>query len=103
MNDQDTYTVVVEEFKRAGWLMGVLAAVGMIARLVLTNEKFRFFVWVRKVIAATIVGILVHFTSREIDISDMYRSVLCAISGSFAPELFEFVKTKFISKLKENE
>lgn len=103
MNEHDTYTQVVEEFKRAGWLMGVLAAMGMIARLVLTNEKFKFFVWTRKVIAASIVGILVHFGSHELDISDMYRSVLCAISGSFAPELFDFAKNKLLSKLKENE
>jgi hypothetical protein len=103
MNEQDTYTVVVDEFKRAGWLMGVIAALGMIARLVLTNEKFKLIVWTRKVIAATIVGILVHFASHELDISDMYRSVLCAVSGSFAPELFDFVRNKFLSKLKENE
>ncbi len=103
MNDQDTYSQIVEEFKRAGWLMGVLAALGMIARLVFTNEKFKFFVWGRKAFAASIVGILVHFGVTELDMSDMYKSVICAISGSFAPELFEFVKDKVLSKLKSYE
>ena len=68
-----------------------------------TNEKFRFFVWGRKVFAATIVGILVHFALIEFDMSDMYKSVLCAVSGSFAPELFEFVRNKLFNKLKEYE
>ena len=103
MNDQDAYSQIVDEFKRAGWLMGLLAALGMIARLLLTNEKFKFFVWGRKVFAATIVGIFVHFAVIELDLSDMYKSVICAISGSFAPELFEFVKDKLTSKLKSYE
>ena len=103
MNDQDSYSQIVAEFKRAGWIMGVLGAAGMIARLVFTNEKFAIFVWGRKVFAAAIVGIIVHFALYELDISEMYKSVLCAISGSFAPEVFESVRTKFLSKLKSHE
>jgi hypothetical protein len=102
MSEQDAYSQIVEEFKRAGWLMGVLAALGMIARLVFTNEKFAVFVWGRKIFAASIVGILVHFAAYELDISEMYKSVLCAVSGSFAPELFEFVRVKFLSKLSNH-
>lgn len=102
MSDE-VYNQIVDEFKRAGWIMGVLAALGMIARLVLTNEKFKLFVWFRKAMAASIIGILVHFGLVEIDMSEMYKSVTCAISGSFAPELFEFVKDKVLSKLKSYE
>lgn len=102
MNDQDSYSQIVAEFKRAGWLMGVLAAAGMITRLVFTNEKFAIFVWGRKVFAAAIVGIIVHFSLYELDISEMYKSVICAISGSFAPEVFETVRTKFLSKLNKH-
>ena len=102
MSDQDSYSQIVAEFKRAGWLMGILGAAGMIARLVFTNEKFAVFVWGRKVFAAAIVGIIVHFALYEMDISEMYKSVICAISGSFAPEVFEVVRVKFLSKLNNN-
>lgn len=102
MND-DSYSQIVAEFKRAGWIMGVLGAAGMVARLVFTNEKFAIFVWGRKIFAAAIVGIIVHFSLYEIDISEMYKSVICAISGSFAPEVFEAVRTRFLAKLSKHE
>ena len=102
MNDE-SYSQIVAEFKRAGWIMGVLGAAGMIARLVFTNEKFAIFVWGRKIFAAAIVGIIVHFSLYEIDISEMYKSVICAISGSFAPEVFEAVRKRFLSKLNKHE
>lgn len=102
MNDE-SYSQIVAEFKRAGWIMGVLGAAGMIARLVFTNEKFAIFVWGRKAFAASIVGIMVHFSLYEVDISEMYKSVICAISGSFAPEVFETVRSRFLSKLSKHE
>ena len=101
MSDE-SYNQIIEEFKRAGWIMGVLGALGMIARLVFTNEKFTLIVWGRKVFAAAIIGILVYFSMYESGISEMYKSVICSISGSFAPELFEFVKSKVLSRLSSN-
>lgn len=103
MSDQDSYSQIFSEFKRAGWIMGILGALGMLVRLVFTNEKFNTAIWARKIVAASIVGILVHFALHEMDISEMYKSVICSISGSFAPELFEFVRKKIFKKLSENE
>lgn len=103
MNDNNSYDTLIEAFKKAGWLMGVLAALGMLMRLIFTNEKFVMSIWTKKIVGATIVGLLVYFSLHEIDIDDIYKSVICSISGSFAPELFEFVRSKFLSKLKENE
>ena len=68
MSDE-SYNQIIEEFKRAGWIMGVLGALGMIARLVFTNEKFALIVWGRKVFAAAIIGILVYFSMYESGIS----------------------------------
>jgi hypothetical protein len=102
MNDQE-YSQIVAEFKRAGWVMGILGALGMLARLVFTNEKFIWSVWLRKIVAASIIGILVHFALHDMEISEMYKSVLCSISGSFAPELFEFVKNKILRKISSHE
>lgn len=100
MNDNET---LIDAFKRAGWIMAILGALGMLVRLIFTNEKFVKSIWFKKVVGASIVGLLVYFSLHQIDIDEMYKSVLCSISGSFAPELFEFVRTKFTDKLKENE
>lgn len=99
-NDYDEF---IEAFKKAGWIMAILGGAGMLMRLIFTNEKFVMSIWLKKIVAASIVGLLVFFSLHEIDIDDIYKSVICSVSGSFAPELFDFVRNKFLSKLKENE
>jgi hypothetical protein len=100
MNENES---LIDVFKRAGWVMAALGALGMLMRLIFTNEKFVKSIWLKKIVGASIVGLLVYFTLHQVDIDEMYKSVICSVSGSFAPELFEFVRTKFIKKLKENE
>ena len=97
------YEEFISVFKKAGWIMAVLGGLGMLMRLIFTNQKFVMSIWLKKIVAASIVGLLVFFSLHEIDLDDIYKSVICSISGSFAPELFDFVRNKFISKLKENE
>lgn len=99
--DDDTLKSVAEEFKKTGWVMAILGALGMIARLILTNEKFVWAIWTRKAIAGGIVGVLCYFGLYEAEIDPLYRSVLCSIAGSLAPELFEFIRKKFIKSVKE--
>lgn len=99
----DDYEQFIEAFKKAGWIMAILGGLGMLMRLVFTNEKFVMSIWAKKIVAASIVGLLVFFSLHNIDIDEIYKSVICSISGSFAPELFDFVRSKFISKLKTYE
>ena len=98
--DDPTLQSVVEEFKKTGWLMAILGAFGMLARLILTNEKFKAVIWTRKIIAGGIVGVLCYFTLFQIDIDAMYRCALCSIAGSLAPEVFDFVRNKFLNTVK---
>jgi len=99
-SDDKTLLAIVDEFKRGGWVMGVLGALGMLARLILTNEKFILFIWIRKGIAGGIVGVLMYLSLYGLDMSPMYKSVLCSMSGSFAPEIFESIRLQIIKKLK---
>jgi hypothetical protein len=99
--DDPTLQSVVEEFKRTGWVMAILGMLGMIARLILTNEKFVWAIWTRKAIAGGIVGVLCYFGLYEADIAPLYRSVIIAVAGSIAPELFDIIRKKFIKTVKE--
>ena len=90
----------VEEFKKTGWVFGFLGGAGMLARLILTEEKYHTIKWIRMVIAGAIVGIICHFALHPTAIDPLYKNVLCAISGSIAPELFNYIRQKFIQKAK---
>ena len=98
MSDQQSINSIVEEFKKAGWLFAVLGGLGMLARLILTDEKYHAIRWTRMVIAGAIVGVLSYFALYNADIDPFYKSVLCSVSGSIAPEIFDWVRKKFLQK-----
>jgi hypothetical protein len=100
VNDNGLETLL-EEFKKTGWLFAILGGIGMLARLILTEEKYHTFRWFRMVIAGAIVGVICYFALYNADIDPFYKSVLCSISGSFAPELFEYVRKKFLQKASQ--
>jgi hypothetical protein len=84
----------VQDFKKGGWVIALLGAMGMFARLVVTDEKYSFGVWLKKIIAGGIVGVLAYFALYGSDIDPLYKSVIYSISGSLAPEIWEFLKRK---------
>lgn len=98
--DPQTFDALIEEFKKTGWLFAVLGGLGMLARLILTDEKYEVMRWSRMILAGTIVGIICYFSLGNTDIDPFYKSVLCSISGSIAPELFNWARRKFIQKTK---
>lgn len=98
MSEDQSINGMVEEFKKAGWLFALLGGLGMLARLILTDERYNAIRWIRMVIAGAIVGVLAYFALYKADIDPFYKSVLCSISGSIAPEIFDWVRSKFLQK-----
>ena len=85
-----------EDFKKGGWIVAVLGALGAVARLIITEEKFKAIIWIRKGIAGAIVGTLVYFGIDHATIDPMYKGIIYASSGALAPDIFEAIKRKFI-------
>ena len=100
--DPQSLDAIAEEFKKTGWLFAVLGAIGMLARLILTDERYYTFKWIRMVIAGAIVGVICYFTLYNAPIDPFYKSVLCSVSGSLAPEMFNWIRNKFIQKTNGN-
>lgn len=97
MNTND-FNSTVEEFKKTGWLFALLGGAGMFARLILTDEKYNTTRWFRMVMAGAIVGVICYFSLHQTDLDPFYKSVMCSISGSIAPELFNWMRKKFLQK-----
>jgi len=89
---------VASEFIKGGWIVGILGAMGAAARLMLSAQKYHWVVWVKKIAAGGIVGVLTYFALYPIDMDPMYKAVLFSISGAIAPELVEFVTSKLINR-----
>ena len=90
----------IQDFKKGGWVIALLGSLGMLARLILTNEEYKFFVWLRKIVAGGIVGVLAYFALYGTNIDPLYKSVIYSISGSVAPEVWNLIKSKFKKETK---
>lgn len=99
LNDPDL-AGAIQDFKKGGWVIALLGAMGMFARLILTDEKYSFCVWLRKIIAGGIVGVLAYFALYGTSIDPLYKSVIYSISGSLSPEIWEYIKRKFKKETK---
>jgi hypothetical protein len=89
----------IQDFKKGGWVIALLGSMGMFARLIVTNEKYSFFVWLRKVVAGGIVGVIAYFALYGTNIDPLYKSVIYSISGSIAPEIWQYI----INKIKKTK
>lgn len=98
MTDDVSMQQILEEFKKTGWVFGILGGLGMLARLILTDEKYNTTKWIRKVIAGTIVGIICYFSVQQTSLDPFYKCVFCSTSGSLAPEIFNWLRAKFLQK-----
>ena len=94
-----TLVETAEEFKKGGWVVAVLGALGAFARLVISEEKFRPIIWIRKGIAGSIVGTLCYFAINNSSIDPLFKSILYASAGSLAPDIFAWVRRKFTQKI----
>jgi uncharacterized membrane-anchored protein YjiN (DUF445 family) len=100
MNDDPSFQSIIEEFKKGGWIVAVLGALGAVARLIITEERFVWVKWIRKAIAGAIVGTLVYFAVNPMPIDAMHKGILYASSGALAPDLFNWIREKFLQKAK---
>lgn len=87
------------DFKEGGWIVALLGALGMVARMILTNEKQTAVVWVKKIIAGGIVGVLMYFALHGSKIDPLYKSILFSVSGAIAPDIFEKTFYSLLNKL----
>jgi len=82
-------TNAVRDFQKGGWIVAILGALGMIARMIFDDEKRPLVVWIKKGFAGAICGVLMYFALHGADIDPIYKSILYSTSGALAPELFE--------------
>lgn len=88
------FAQAAQDFKRGGWITGVLGMAGMLARMLLTDESYPWVVWVRKGIAGGIVGVISYFAMHGTDIPAIYKSVIGSTAGVFGAEWIELGRRK---------
>ena len=96
------YAQAAEDFKRGGWIVSLLGGAGMLARMLITDQSSRAIIWIRKILAAGIIGVITYFALHSVDIAGIYKALILAFSGMASPEVVELVVSK-INNAKDKE
>lgn len=82
------------DFKKGGWLVSLLGVAGAIVRLLLSDKRNSWVVWIKHMIAGGLTGVIVYFAIHGADIDPLYKSVILSSSGAVAPRAFEALDKK---------
>lgn len=99
---------IIGEFLSGGWLIPLIGASGMIARMLTNYDKYSFKKFLRNVIVATILSAIAWFILHDAPFSDFVKAICYGLIGVVSPEIinglialakkFEKNPEKFIKK-----
>ena len=90
----------INEFRKGGWIVSLLGALGILARILLAKNKPTLIEAIKKITAGGITGVIVYFALHGSEIPPLYKGIIYSTAGAFAPELFGMALDK-IQKLAE--
>lgn len=96
MNADQDFANAISDFKKGGWMVGVLGGLGVVVRLLVSDERKGWIFATQRICAGTITGVITYFALYGLDISPIYKSAILATSGAFSPEIFKLVLSKII-------
>jgi hypothetical protein len=99
---------LLKEFINGGWVIPLIGAAAMIARLLSTDRELKIVEQFKKILSAAIASGISWFILEQTDISSLYKAITYGIIGVISPEIingiitlgksFEKNPTKYIKK-----
>lgn len=78
---------LLREFINGGWVIPLIGAAGMMARLLSTKNGGTLIEQVRKIFTAAIASGISWFILEQTDISSLYKAICYGIIGVISPEV----------------
>ena len=81
----------IKNFLGGGWVVLLIGAAGMVARLVTTNENQTFGDVIKKMISSMIASLIAFFILEQFEVDAMYKAVAYGLVGLNSPEIINGV------------
>lgn len=86
-NEMDFKSTIREFLENGGWLVTLIGALGMFARILLDNKKYSLLSMLKKILSAAIFSGIAWFILNEAPISDFLKAISYGIIGVVSPEI----------------
>lgn len=80
---------LIKEFLTGGWLVALIGAAGMVARLLTDDSKLTWIEQGKKILAASICSVIAWFMLEQTDISSLTKAVIYGVVGVVSPEVLQ--------------
>ncbi len=80
---------LIREFLTGGWLVALVGAAGMVARLLTDDSKMPWVEQLKKIFAASICSIIAWFMLEQTDIASLTKAIIYGVVGVISPELLQ--------------
>ena len=91
----------LSNFLDGGWVVLLIGAAGMVARLVTTNEQMSVSDIVKKMISSMIASLIAWFVMEQFEMDSMYKAIAYGLVGLNSPEIINGV-LKISGQFAEN-
>jgi hypothetical protein len=83
----DAEKTLVQQFIEGGWVIPLIGAAGMLARLLANPNKITFIEQIKKIVSAALLSGIAWFILEQTDISSLYKAITYGIVGVISPEV----------------
>jgi hypothetical protein len=92
---------LIKEFLDGGWLVALIGAAGMVARLLTDDQKATLTSQLKKVLIASVCSVVAWFLLEKVDLSSLTKAVTYGVIGVISPEILQGL-TKLAKQFAKN-
>ena len=78
---------LIKEFISGGWIIPLIGAAAMLARLLSSDTKLTWVQQLKKITTAAIASLVAWFLLEQTDIPSVYKAITYGIIGVISPEI----------------
>lgn len=80
---------LIKEFLDGGWIIPLIGAASMFARLLSTNDKSGLVCQFKKIFVASLTSTIMWALIHDLQILDLHKAVIYGITGVISPEIIQ--------------
>lgn len=87
----DSEKSLLDEFLNGGWIIPVIGAASMIARIISTNDTTGIVCQLKKIFVASLTSTIMWTLIHDLALLDLHKAVIYGITGVISPEIIQGV------------